>query len=78
MPNECIRLECYVTPFFSLAESDWMGTGITLCAVADANVPSVEDFKKHFPVVFIDVTGRLNLCAHMTTSTYERVRYADS
>lgn len=32
--------------------------------------PSIEDFHKHFPIVFIDTTGFFNICWQMGRGTY--------
>lgn len=38
-----------------------------------ASQPVLADFHQVFPVVFLDSTGHLNLCADVTASTYKQV-----
>lgn len=38
-----------------------------------ATQPSVADFHQLFAAVFVDPSGRLNLCADVTASTYNQV-----
>ncbi|XP_064627089.1 nucleolar protein 6-like [Lineus longissimus] len=49
--------------------------GISLCHPTNgATPPSVEEFHKHFGVVFVDSTGFVNLCANVTKNTFQRVK----
>lgn len=38
-------------------------------------MPALADFYQAFPVVFLDSSGRLNLCADVTASTYHQVQH---
>ncbi|KAG8505889.1 Nucleolar protein 6 [Galemys pyrenaicus] len=58
-----------------LATTDLTVNGISLCHSSDASLPAVADFHQAFPVVFLDSSGRLNLCADVTASTYHQVQH---
>ncbi|XP_028916779.1 nucleolar protein 6 [Ornithorhynchus anatinus] len=58
-----------------LATTDLTAQGISLCRSPDPALPALADFHQAFPVVFLDPSGRLNLCADMTTSTYRQVQH---
>ena len=48
---------------------------MVLCPEAGEGArPSMDDFMQAFDVVFVDVTGYLNLALGMTKSLYSRVR----
>ena len=59
------------------AQQDWNKDPITIVADESAsdggNRPTIVDFRKAFDVVFVDVTGYLNLCADVSLSTYHQV-----
>lgn len=57
-----------------LATTDLTTNGISLCLNADPSLPAPADFHQAFPVVFLDPSGRLNLCADVTASTYHQVQ----
>ncbi|KAB1252201.1 Nucleolar protein 6 [Camelus dromedarius] len=56
-----------------LATTDLTVNGISLCFSSDPSLPALADFHQVFPVVFLDSSGRLNLCADVTASTYRQV-----
>jgi U3 small nucleolar RNA-associated protein 22 len=62
------------------SHQDWCHSGISLAAVADvgtaevANRPSLDDFHAAFDVVFVDVTGYVNLCADMSAANYKLIK----
>uniref|UniRef100_A0A8C2UM31 Nucleolar protein 6 n=1 Tax=Chinchilla lanigera TaxID=34839 RepID=A0A8C2UM31_CHILA len=58
-----------------LATTDLSVTGISLCPSAESSLPALADFHQAFPVVFLDSSGRLNLCADVTASTYHQVQH---
>ncbi|XP_029423844.1 nucleolar protein 6 isoform X2 [Nannospalax galili] len=58
-----------------LATTDLTVNGISLCPSSDPSLPSLADFHQVFPVVFLDSSGRLNLCADVTASTYHQVQH---
>jgi len=59
------------------AQQDWNKEPITIVADGSAadisSQPSLDDFCKAFDVVFVDVTGYLNLCADVSIATYQQV-----
>ncbi|KAJ8718272.1 hypothetical protein PYW08_002509 [Mythimna loreyi] len=55
--------------WIALKTSDLDTKGISLCKGTDT-APTLEDFHKHFPVVFIDKTGFYNICWQMCKGTY--------
>ncbi|KAL8581118.1 hypothetical protein ACOMHN_033566 [Nucella lapillus] len=60
--------------FVHLSKSDWLEDPVSLCSeVGKGGRPTLEQFKDAFDVVFIDVTGFLNLALAMTTALYRRV-----
>lgn len=57
-------------------EVNWHKEGITLCTnTSDLQRPSLEDFHEAFDVVFIDRSGYVNLCAHLTVASLDMVRF---
>ncbi|ELR51092.1 Nucleolar protein 6 [Bos mutus] len=58
-----------------LASTDLTVNGISLCFSSDPSLPALADFHQAFPVVFLDSSGRLNLCADITASTYHQVQH---
>ena len=58
-----------------LADANWTREGISLSSLSNvsAEAPSMQDFHQHFPVVFTDQSGLLNLCAGMTKCTFNWV-----
>ncbi|KAM4876616.1 nucleolar protein 6 [Thomomys bottae] len=58
-----------------LASTDLTVNGISLCFSSDPSLPALADFNQAFPVVFLDPSGRLNLCADVTASTYHQVQH---
>ena len=60
--------------FMSAEDTDWRIDGATLCTDShDPHRPALSDFHDAFEVVFVDSTGYVNLCAGMSTATYNRV-----
>ncbi|KAM5298741.1 nucleolar protein 6 isoform 2-T2 [Ctenodactylus gundi] len=58
-----------------LATTDLTVSGISLCLSSNPSLPAVADFHQTFPVVFLDPSGCLNLCADVTASTYHQVQH---
>ncbi|XP_041980479.1 nucleolar protein 6 [Aricia agestis] len=58
--------------WIALKTSEWDTKGITLCK--GEGTPSLSEFKEHFPVVFLDVTGYYNICWQMCRGTYDALR----
>lgn len=58
-----------------LATTDLTVNGISLCSSSDPSLPALADFHQAFPVVFLDPSGHLNLCADVTASTYRQVQH---
>lgn len=58
-----------------LATTDLTVNGISLCFSSDPSLPALADFHQAFAVVFLDSSGRLNLCADVTASTYHQVQH---
>ncbi|KFO35328.1 nucleolar protein 6 isoform X1 [Fukomys damarensis] len=58
-----------------LATTDLTVNGISLCLSSAPSLPALADFHQAFPVVFLDPSGRLNLCADVTASTYHQVQH---
>ncbi|XP_075416145.1 nucleolar protein 6 [Tenrec ecaudatus] len=58
-----------------LATTDLTVNGISLCLSSDSSLPTLADFHQAFPVVFLDFSGRLNVCADVTASTYHQVQH---
>uniref|UniRef100_G3SVB9 Nucleolar protein 6 n=1 Tax=Loxodonta africana TaxID=9785 RepID=G3SVB9_LOXAF len=58
-----------------LATTDLTVNGISLCLSSDPSLPALADFHQAFPVVFLDSSGYLNLCADVTASTYHQVQH---
>ncbi|XP_041464696.1 nucleolar protein 6-like [Lytechinus variegatus] len=62
--------------FHFIATTDWSSKGITMCkSNPSQTLPGLEEFHQHFPVVFVDPSGYLNLCANMTRTTYEHLKH---
>uniref|UniRef100_A0A2R5L987 Nucleolar protein 6 n=1 Tax=Ornithodoros turicata TaxID=34597 RepID=A0A2R5L987_9ACAR len=59
----------------SLSQSDWMEEPISLCSESQQNQPSIEEFSEHYPLVFVDPSGFLNLCARTSVESYLRVKH---
>ncbi|XP_058157972.1 nucleolar protein 6 isoform X2 [Dasypus novemcinctus] len=58
-----------------LATTDLTVNGISLCPRSDPSLPALADFHQAFPVVFLDSSGHLNLCADVTAATYHQVQH---
>lgn len=60
---------------YFLGQSNWINDGITLVdsEKKDVKLPLISDFHSAFPVVFVDSTGYLNLCAYVFKSNYIHV-----
>ncbi|XP_045145137.1 nucleolar protein 6 isoform X2 [Echinops telfairi] len=58
-----------------LATTDLTVNGISLCLNSDPSLPALADFHQAFPVVFLDFSGCLNVCADVTASTYHQVQH---
>ncbi|KAG5841083.1 hypothetical protein ANANG_G00195830 [Anguilla anguilla] len=58
-----------------LASTDLTENGISLAKNPDSTAPSLSEFHSAFPVVFVDPSGHLNLCADMTANTYKQVQH---
>ncbi|XP_062938421.1 nucleolar protein 6 isoform X4 [Cynocephalus volans] len=58
-----------------LATTDLTINGISLCLSSDSSLLALADFHQAFPVVFLDSSGHLNLCADVTASTYHQVQH---
>nr|XP_004658431.2 nucleolar protein 6 [Jaculus jaculus] len=58
-----------------LVTTDLTVNGISLCVSSDPSLPALADFHQVFPVVFLDSSGLLNLCADVTASTYHQVQH---
>ncbi|XP_035234780.1 nucleolar protein 6 [Anguilla anguilla] len=58
-----------------LASTDLTENGITLAKNPDSTAPSLSEFHSAFPVVFVDPSGHLNLCADVTANTYKQVQH---
>ncbi|XP_006863097.1 PREDICTED: nucleolar protein 6 isoform X2 [Chrysochloris asiatica] len=58
-----------------LATTDLTVSGISSCLSSDPSLPALADFHQAFPVVFLDFSGHLNLCADVTASTYHQVQH---
>lgn len=57
-----------------LSTADWLTEPITLCAqLGQGGRPTLDQFQQEFDLVFVDVTGYVNLCLGMTKATYKRV-----
>ena len=56
-------------------ETDWSKTGISLFPEAQTHEmqPTIEDFHKHFDVVFLDPSGFHNVCAFLDRCSYHEV-----
>ncbi|XP_012671410.2 nucleolar protein 6 [Clupea harengus] len=61
-----------------LASTDLTENGITLARSPDSTAPSLSDFHSAFPVVFVDPSGHLNLCADITAHTYKQIQHEAS
>ncbi|XP_030832243.1 nucleolar protein 6 [Strongylocentrotus purpuratus] len=59
-----------------IVTTDWASKGVTMCKSSNSQtLPGLEEFHQHFPVVFVDPSGYLNLCADMTGTTYEHLKH---
>ncbi|XP_053336445.1 nucleolar protein 6 [Clarias gariepinus] len=58
-----------------LASTDLTENGITLAKNPDSKAPSLPEFHTAFPVVFVDPSGHLNMCADMTACTYKQIQH---
>ncbi|XP_013102162.2 nucleolar protein 6 [Stomoxys calcitrans] len=62
----------------NLALSCWNepNKGISLCdkTATAPNQPTMEQFHDHYSVVFIDVTGFLNICYNLSEDIYQRIK----
>ncbi|KAK7480029.1 hypothetical protein BaRGS_00028762 [Batillaria attramentaria] len=57
-----------------LSTSDWLAEPVTMCAqTGEGGRPTLDGFQQEFEVVFVDVTGYVNLCLGMTKAMYKRV-----
>ena len=54
----------------SLANSSWNKSGISLNPETD----NLEKFQKYFDVVFLDVSGYMNICANLSVDLYLRIK----
>lgn len=56
------------------------GKSVSLCREESsaANQPSLEDFHRHFDVVFVDPSGLYNLCANVSLDLYLRIKRESS
>nr|XP_022330549.1 nucleolar protein 6-like isoform X1 [Crassostrea virginica] len=58
-----------------LAQTDWTKDPLTLCPSFDPfQQPDPCLFYEHFSIVFVDVTGFVNLCSDLSKGLYDRVR----
>lgn len=58
-----------------LGTTDLTVSGLSMCLRSDPSLPAVADFQQAFPVVFLDSSGQLNLCADVTAATYHQVQH---
>lgn len=63
------------TVWLQLSRSDWSKEGITARQQSGTPPLSVADAHASFPVVFLDSTSTLNLCAHVSKATYQWMRW---
>ncbi|XP_055741967.1 nucleolar protein 6-like, partial [Salvelinus fontinalis] len=61
-----------------LASTDLTENGITLAEDPDSAAPSLAEFHSAFQVEFVDPSGHLNMCADMTSCTYNQDQYEAS
>ena len=55
-------------------KSRWLESPVILCPeMGEGNRPTLDQFLQEFDVVFVDVTGYLNLTMGMTKALYNRV-----
>ncbi|KAM7295240.1 nucleolar protein 6 [Ixodes scapularis] len=59
----------------TLARSDFTQDSISLCTEEHPNRPSLEEFRAHYPIVFVDRSGFLNLFASVSLESYLRVKH---
>ena len=58
-----------------VAQTDWTKDPLTLCPSFDPfQQPDPCLFYEHFSIVFVDVTGFVNLCSDLSKGLYDRVR----
>ena len=59
-------------------KSRWLESPVVLCPeMGEGNRPTLDQFLQEFDVVFVDVTGYLNLTMGMTKALYSRVGWHD-
>lgn len=63
------------TVWLQLSRSNWSKEGITLRQQSGTPPLSVADAHASFPIVFLDATSTLNLCAHLSQAAYEWLRW---
>ena len=63
------------TVWLNLARSDWTTEGISLPLQQGAASSSIADAHGAFSLVFLDSTGSLNLCANVSTTTYDWLKW---
>ncbi|XP_057371502.1 nucleolar protein 6-like [Daphnia carinata] len=63
------------TIWLQLSRSNWSKEGITLRPQSGTPPLSVADAHASFPVIFLDVTSTLNLCAHLSQAAYDWLRW---
>lgn len=63
------------TTWLQLSRSNWSKEGITLRPQSGTPPLSVADAHASFPVIFLDVTSTLNLCAHLSQAAYDWLRW---
>lgn len=59
----------------SFSQTDWTKEPISLCTEKQLNQPTMEEFRQHYPLVFVDPSGFINLCARTSVETYLRVKH---
>ena len=64
----------HVLVFVLAGKSRWLENPVILCPeMGEGNRPTLDQFLQEFDVVFVDVTGYLNLSMGMTKALYNRV-----
>lgn len=57
-----------------LSQTDWTEDGISMCTIKDdPNRPTMQEFHKHFDVVYVDPSGYLNICYAVNRTVFKRV-----
>ncbi|CAN8001209.1 unnamed protein product, partial [Ixodes hexagonus] len=59
----------------TLSQSDYTRDSISLSAEEQPNRPTLNEFRAHHPMVFVDRSGFLNLFASVSLETYLRVKH---